>query len=273
MEWLNIPPNYYDEYTDIYGEYQVERRIDLGAKFAAMELEYGEYQISLYHSSKGGGAILVDNLTLTERTTVIPAGKYYLVTAAEDAFKVTVTLGEPKEEEPETPTLAAPVVTAKATSDTTIVLTWNKVEGAATYNVYQGTDTVALATVEDTTYTVSGLKAETEYTFAVTAVNDTVESAKSAEVKVTTLKPEGIEELSSAFNIYPNPVKDELFIATEESVKEISIYDIYGRQAMSQQVNETTSQQVVNVADLNSGIYFVKVVTNNGEVVKRFVKK
>ena len=211
-----------------------------------------------------------------------------MVVAAEDAFKLTVTLDEPKDEEPVVPenptdtvvptpsdslTLAAPVVTATATSDTTIVLTWNKVEGAASYNVYQGTDTVALATVEDTTYTVSGLKAETEYTFAVTAVNDTVESAKSAEVKVTTLKPEGIEELSSAFNIYPNPVKDELFIATEVNVKEISIYDVYGRQAMRQQVNETTSQQVVNVAGLNSGIYFVKVVTNNGEIVKRFVKK
>mgnify|MGYP003447659875 CR=1 FL=1 len=82
-----------------------------------------------------------------------------------------------------------------------------------------------------------------------------------------------IEELSSATNIYPNPVKDELFIATEVNVKEISIYDVYGRQAMRQQVNETTSQQVVNVAGLNSGIYFVKVVTDNGEIVKRFVKK
>ena len=290
MEWLYIPPNYYDEYTDIYGEYQVERRIDLGAKFAAMELEYGEYQISLYHSSEGGGAILVDNLTLTERTTVIPAGKYYLVAAAEDAFKVTVTLDEPKEEEPETPenptdtiaptpsdslTLAAPVVTATATSDTTIVLTWNVVEGAATYNVYQGTDTVAIATaVKDTTYTVSGLKAETEYSFTVTAVNDTVESAKSAVVKATTLKGvDGIEELNAAISIYPNPVQNELFIATEVNVKEVAIYDIYGRQAMRQQVNETTSQQVVNVADLNSGIYFVKVVTDNGEIVKRFVKK
>ena len=261
----------------------LSQRVNVGAKLTELGLDYGEYQISLYHKFGGGHICAVDNLKLTERTTVIPSGEYYLVVAAEDAFKLTVTLDEPKDEDPEQPedpenpsdslTLAAPVVTATATSDTTIVLTWNKVEGAATYNVYQGTDTVALATVEDTTYTVSGLKAETEYTFAVTAVNDTVESAKSAEVKVTTLKPEGIEELSSAFNIYPNPVKDELFIATEESVKEISIYDIYGRQAMRQQVNETTSQQVVNVADLNSGIYFVKIVTSEGEVVKRFVKK
>ena len=41
---------------------------------------------------------------------------------------------------------------------------------------------------------------------------------------------------------------------------------------MRQQVNETTSQQVVEVADLEAGVYFVKVVTNEGNIVKRFVK-
>ena len=93
------------------------------------------------------------------------------------------------------------------------------------------------------------------------------------DVKATTLKAQGIEELNAAISIYPNPVQNELFIATEVNVKEVAIYDVYGRQAMRQQVNETTSQQVVNVAGLNSGIYFVKVVTNNGEIVKRFVKE
>ena len=40
--------------------------------------------------------------------------------------------------------------------------------------------------------------------------------------------------------------------------------------------NKTTRQQgnlSVDVTNLNSGVYFVKVITNNGEVVKRFVKK
>ena len=81
-----------------------------------------------------------------------------------------------------------------------------------------------------------------------------------------------IEENTASFNVYPNPVKDELFIATEVQVKEVAIYDIYGRQTMSQQVNETTSQQVVEVADLEAGVYFVNIKTENGNVVKRFVK-
>ena len=81
-----------------------------------------------------------------------------------------------------------------------------------------------------------------------------------------------IEENTASFNIYPNPVKDELFIAAEVQVKEVAIYDIYGRQTMSQQVNETTSQQVVDVAGLETGVYFVNVKTDNGNIVKRFIK-
>ncbi|MBR2953638.1 MAG: T9SS type A sorting domain-containing protein, partial [Clostridia bacterium] len=33
-----------------------------------------------------------------------------------------------------------------------------------------------------------------------------------------------------------------------------------------------TRQQVINVADLKAGIYFVKIKAEGGEVVKRFIK-
>ena len=121
-------------------------------------------------------------------------------------------------------------------------------------------------------YTVTGLEPDTEYCFTVTALNEVGESDKSTQVCEKTLG-DGVDELAASFNIYPNPVENELFIATEVNVEEVAIYDVYGRQTMRQQVNETTSQHVVNVAALNSGIYFVKIVTNEGEVVKRFVKK
>ena len=60
-----------------------------------------------------------------------------------------------------------------------------------------------------------------------------------------------------------------LFVETESNVVEISVYDIFGRQ----QLAVSGQQSAINVADLNSGIYFVKVVTDNGEIVKRFIKK
>ena len=101
---------------------------------------------------------------------------------------------------------------------------------------------------------------------------DSLVELLSSKYGVETFEVEGIEEHSTSLNIYPNPVKDELFLATEENVKEIAIYDIYGRMTKVYGLQTTDFVHSIDVADLNSGIYFVKVVTSNGEVVKRFVK-
>ncbi|MBE6337400.1 MAG: T9SS type A sorting domain-containing protein [Lentimicrobiaceae bacterium] len=79
------------------------------------------------------------------------------------------------------------------------------------------------------------------------------------------------KENQIACDIYPNPVKDELTIATEANVEEIAIYDIYGR-TMRQQVNKTTGQQVIDVDDLENGIYFINIKTDKGNIVRRFIK-
>ena len=79
------------------------------------------------------------------------------------------------------------------------------------------------------------------------------------------------KENQIACNIYPNPVEDELTIATEANIEEIAIYDIYGR-TMRQQVNKTTGQQVVEVANLETGIYFINIKTDKGNIVRRFIK-
>ena len=94
--------------------------------------------------------------------------------------------------EPEVPTLAAPVVTAEATSDSTIVLTWEAVENAIRYNIYSGEETVKLA-VTATTYTVSDLDANTQYCFNVVAVNKEGKSDKSEDACATTLEAENPE--------------------------------------------------------------------------------
>ena len=85
----------------------------------------------------------------------------------------------------------------------------------------------------------------------------------------------GIEdkEYENNVTLYPNPVENELFIATETQIDEIAIYDIYGRQALSQQVNKSTSQQVVNVGNLKAGVYFIKIKSGDSEMTQRFIKK
>ena len=100
-----------------------------------------------------------------------------------------------------------------------------------------------------------------DYSFVVTG---------DMELVANFMSTEGVEELTSLFKIYPNPVDDKLYIESENEVKEIVVYDVYGRQQVAVDGQQTSC---INVANLNSGVYFVKVVTDNGEVVKRFVKE
>jgi hypothetical protein len=84
---------------------------------------------------------------------------------------------------------------------------------------------------------------------------------------------EGINEEVVSLGVYPNPANNNIVIATAETVVEVSVYDVYGRQhnniSASQQGNETN----INISNLNNGVYFVRVKTENGEMVKRFVKE
>lgn len=153
------------------------------------------YYIAIKHESYDCMSIAVDNLQLTGDAgsnggsdaqidaVTFPAGRYYLVAAAEGAFTVTVTKSEAMEI-PEIP--AAPTVTATANDSKSITLSWNAVDGATTYKVYE--DEVVLAETEETTYTIEGLTAETNYCYSVSAVNKVGES-EATQACATTLAP------------------------------------------------------------------------------------
>ena len=149
-------------------------------------------------------------------------------------------------------------------------LTWDAVEGATKYNVYQFEE--LLGSISNTEVDIFDLASDTRYCFTVTAIIDGVESEPSNEACETTLSEESIVELTSSINVYPNPVNDVLFIETEVEINEVVVYTITGV-IVGQQTTVNGQQTTIDVANLNSGVYFVKVVTENGEVVKRFVKK
>jgi len=68
--------------------------------------------------------------------------------------------------------------------------------------------------------------------------------------------------------LYPNPVDDKLFIQGLQKETKVSIYNILGKLVLS----KTTSSEI-DVNNLKTGIYFIKVTDIEGQLVRRFMKK
>ena len=69
-------------------------------------------------------------------------------------------------------------------------------------------------------------------------------------------------------SIYPNPVVDKLFIQGVSDATKVSIYNILGKLL----VYRTISKEI-DVDNLQSGIYIVKILDQQKEIVKKFIKK
>ena len=85
-----------------------------------------------------------------------------------------------------------------------------------------------------------------------------------------------IEEIDSNVEIYPNPVDDRLYIETltqtQTQTLTIEIYDVYGR-LQDYKTTRLQGNVAIDVTDLKSGIYFVKINTEKGNIVKRIIKR
>lgn len=106
-------------------------------------------------------------------------------------------------------TLLAPTgLDAEVNSYSNITLTWNEIKGADYYNIYYRTSTASEYTkVKQTSnsMTLTGLSAETEFYFKVTAVNGKIESAYSKTVSAVTDEyytpaPTGVKAQATSYN-------------------------------------------------------------------------
>jgi len=93
------------------------------------------------------------------------------------------------------------------------------------------------------------------------------------------VEPLSIDEpLLTALQVYPNPTTGELQVTSYElQVTGVEVFDVYGRNLTPfpspiwRGVSE--GRGVVNIAHLNPGIYFIKITTEQGEVVKKVLKQ
>ena len=70
--------------------------------------------------------------------------------------------------------------------------------------------------------------------------------------------------------IYPNPTSGQLFISSENNqIKSVSIFSVLGKKVKEIVASSITS---IDVSNLSKGIYFIKISSSEGNVVKKFIK-
>jgi len=76
---------------------------------------------------------------------------------------------------------------------------------------------------------------------------------------------------SKVVKIYPNPTSGELKIEGGElKIEDIAIYDVFGK---IQKVETRKLENTIDLSHLPAGLYFVRITTEAGEVIKKVVKQ
>jgi hypothetical protein len=150
-----------------------------------------------------------------------------------------------------------------------VTLTWDSPDACVApdgYNVFKDGAQINTALVTEMTYVdldnPTGL-----YEYKVKAVYYFGESGFSAAAYALIV---GMEELDAArFQIFPNPASDRVTVKSPVEISTIRVLNNSGQLVMDIQVNAAEHQ--LDVSQLESGIYYINLETNEGQVLQKFV--
>ncbi|GAA0746773.1 T9SS-dependent choice-of-anchor J family protein [Gaetbulibacter jejuensis] len=80
----------------------------------------------------------------------------------------------------------------------------------------------------------------------------------------------GDVEENSQFTYFPNPVNDKLTLNAQSNIQNVAVYNILGQEVINASPNTLDAE--VDMVNLNSGAYFVKVTIDNATKTIRVIK-
>ena len=102
-------------------------------------------------------------------------------------------------------------------------------------------------------------------------------TVKLDNVKISAIKyspVSTVDILAFKFNLYPNPVDDVVTISNKENItiEEVVVYNMNGKVIKTQTFNYQNEVQL-NMGQMSAGVYLLHIKTNQGETVKKVIKK
>lgn len=79
------------------------------------------------------------------------------------------------------------------------------------------------------------------------------------------IPPSSIFDDQSPISIYPNPATHYISIDNDDNVKEISIYSLTGRKALS--FKDVEAGEQYDVTELPSGMYLVRIIDSSNKII------
>ena len=73
-------------------------------------------------------------------------------------------------------------------------------------------------------------------------------------------------EMENELSIYPNPASEVINIASRHTIQQVDLFDILGKK-----VKRVSNSNRIDVRDLKTGVYFIKVLTEKAQVTKKIV--
>jgi len=163
---------------------------------------------------------------------------------------------------------------ASSITTSSFTLSWGAatdVRGVAYYEVYKAG--VSIGTTVTTSYNVTGLSENTDYTMTVKAINDSgYESDFSTSIDVQTKSFVGIIDINNGkLSVYPNPANDFITVSFDYSIALVNLYfrDLQGRTITA--LNNIESGKPVNISILNKGFYLLEIQNKNYSEIKRLI--
>jgi hypothetical protein len=127
-----------------------------------------------------------------------------------------------------------------------------------TYNYYDATNGSNSLVFRNTTLTVN---------VPLLGINQTINQIERFNTILLGTNDNTLQ--SSSIQIIPNPIEDVLNFTTNLKINSINISDIHGRVILESNV----IKNVINIAHLQRGVYFVTFNTDKGSQVRKIIKK
>ena len=105
----------------------------------------------------------------------------------------------------------------------------------------------------------------TTYTIRDVQANMTIRVSFKDDLAVSQYK------LDNYVAIYPNPASEQLNIKLNAAFEQLEITNLLGQVIYIANVNE--QEFTINVSDYRSGVYFIRLISNQGIATKKFVKE